>query len=157
MLGLVKILLMLPSINKVDITFVLEILCYPVMQDLKAGLSEAFLHFRVQICNRNKGSCVFCSLSESHEVDANQTSINRSFITPLTTPKKNLPEHQITLSGPCELNLVLSSPSIFCSELKGWNTRVMDLLLSTSFKEQVYRFQFWLLSMSSDFIPTPDD
>lgn len=71
------------------------------------------------ICNRNKGSCVFCSLSESHEVDANQTSINRSFITPLTTPKKNLPEHQITLSGPCELNLVLSSPSMFRLELKG--------------------------------------
>lgn len=65
-----------------------------------------------------------CSVhSESHEVDANQTSINRSFITPLTTPKKNLPEHQITLSGPCELNLVLSSPSMFRLELKGWNTQ----------------------------------
>lgn len=64
--------------------------------------------------------CVLFTLKESHEVDANQTStINRSFITPLTTPKKNLPEHQITLSDPCELNLVLSSPGIFHSELKG--------------------------------------
>ena len=67
MLGLVKILLMLPSINKVDITSVLEILCYPVMQDLKAGLFlKPFCTLGSPICNRNKGGCVFCSLSKSH-------------------------------------------------------------------------------------------
>lgn len=67
MLGLIKILLMLPSINKVDVTSVLEILCYPVMQDLKAGLFlKPFCTLGSQICNRNKGWCVFFSLSESH-------------------------------------------------------------------------------------------
>lgn len=157
--GLVKVLLILTAIHKVDIIFsILPILDYPVMQEFKAGLflkPKAF-HFGISTLKQEQRQvCALFTLKETHEIQASQTPVvKRSFITPLTVPKKNRPWCQITLGGLCVQNFILSPTSIF-HRIEG-TLRVMDLLLSASFREQVYRFVLWLLTTSSDFIPAPD-